>query len=203
MKNTLLAIIILLLLIANGYQYWTCKDCPVETITHVRTDTIRVIEEVMIPDVYVPQPKTVRVETHVRDTLWLPGDTVMLSVIDTSYWEEVNVYRDTIYITDTQSHSGRNNNRPSIMYEHLIRGELLASNYRLIIPTTTINSTNRTYIREYRHQLYGMSGVVVNGNFFDVALGIQYLHIDKGIQYQYSVGQGIHSFTFGQRIIRR
>ena len=197
MKNTLLAIIILLLLIANGYQYWTCRDCPKETITHVRTDTIRIIEEIMIPDIYVPQPKKTKVETHVRDTLWLPGDTVILSVIDTSYWEEVNIYRDTIYLRDQGTVA------PSLMYEHLIRGELLSSNFRLLIPTTTIHSNNRTYIREFEHQLFGSAGVITNQNFFDVALGLQYIHKDKGITYNYAVGQEIHSFTFLHRFLRR
>jgi len=205
MKNTLLTIGILLLLIANGYQYWTCKDCPQETIIKTRTDTIHTIETVYLDDVIIPKPKTIQVTTHQLDTLWLPGDTLILEIRDTIIQENLNIYRDTITVQlgkeDTER--SRRGVEPSIMYEHLVRGELLSSQYRLIVPFTTINSQNRTYIREFEHQLFATTGVVTNEAFFDVALGAQYINKENGIHYQYAVGQNIHSFTFLRRIFRR
>ena len=205
MKNTLLTIVILLLLIANGYQYWTCKDCPQETIIKIRTDTIHTIETVYLDDVIIPKPKIIQVTTHQLDTLWLPGDTLILEIRDTIIQENLNIYRDTITVQlgkeDTER--SRRGVEPSIMYEHLVRGELLSSQYRLIVPFTTINSQNRTYIREFEHQLFATTGVVTNEAFFDVALGAQYINKENGIHYQYAVGQNIHSFTFLRRIFRR
>ncbi len=205
MKNTFLTIVILLLLIANGYQYWTCKDCPQETIIKIRTDTIHTIETVYLDDVIIPKPKTIQVTTHQLDTLWLPGDTLILEIRDTIIQENLNIYRDTITVQlgkeDTER--SRRGVQPSIMYEHLVRGTLLSSQYRLIIPFTTINSQNRTYIREFEHQLFATTGVVTNEAFFDVALGAQYINKENGIHYQYAVGQNIHSFTLLRRIFRR
>jgi len=200
MKNTLLTIVILLLLIANGYQYWTCKDCPQETIIKIRTDTIHTIETVYLDDVIIPKPKIIQVTTHQLDTLWLPGDTLILEIRDTITKENLKIYRDTITVRAPRSLSEVEG---SIMYEHLVRGELLSSQYRLIVPFTTINSQNRTYIREFEHQLFATTGVVTNEAFFDVALGAQYINKENGIHYQYAVGQNIHSFTFLRRIFRR
>lgn len=199
MKTTLLTIIILLLLLLNGYQFWTCKDCPQETITKYRTDTITIIQQYPPIDLDIPDPIPTTITVTQTDTIYLPGDTTILEIRDTIYDEIVNIYRDTIILKD-RSLSGA---EPSIMYEHMVRGELLASNIQLTVPHTTINSTNRTYIREYQHQLFGTSGVVTNQQFFDVALGLQYIHLDKGIHYQYAVGQQIHSFTFSHRFLRR
>lgn len=205
MKNTLLTIVIILLLIANGYQYWTCKDCPQETIIKIRTDTIHTIETVYLDDVIIPKPKTIQVTTHQLDTLWLPGDTLILEIRDTIIQENLNIYRDTITVQLGKEGTERSRRgvQPSIMYEHLVRGELLSSQYRLIIPFTTINSQNRTYIREFEHQLFATTGVVTNEAFFDVALGAQYINKENGIHYQYAVGQNIHSFTLLRRIFRR